>query len=71
MQHSVSEDCVSLNELSIYIQPLQIFPQLYTHTYTNIDSYLIKLWVESLLYDCCFVLGFLVNIWFEIPEKGI
>lgn len=31
------------------------------------DSYLIKLWVESLFYDCSFVLGLLVNIWLEIP----
>lgn len=27
------------------------------------ERYLIELWVESLFYDCRFVLGFLVNVW--------
>lgn len=30
--------------------------------------YLIKLRVESLFYDRCFVLGFLMNVWLEVPE---
>ena len=32
------------------------------------DVYLIKLRVESLFYDGCFVLGLLMNIWLEVPE---
>lgn len=39
-----------------------------TCTYTNMDTYLIKLRVESLFYDRCFVLGFLMNVWLEVPE---
>lgn len=63
MQCSISGDCISLNELLLYIQP-----QLCTCTHTNMDVYLIKLRVESLFYDWCFVLGFLVNVWLEVPE---
>lgn len=32
------------------------------------DAYLIKLRVESLFYDRRFVLGFLMNVWLEVPE---
>lgn len=32
------------------------------------DFYLIKLRIESLFYDRCFVLGFLMNIWLEVPK---
>lgn len=31
------------------------------------DAYLIKLRVESLFNDRCFVLGFLVNVWLQVP----
>lgn len=48
---------------SLYIQPLQMC------TYTNMDVYLIKLRVESLFYDGRFVLGFLVDVWLEVPER--
>lgn len=57
---------------SLYIQPLQMCflrSQLHTCTYTDMDVYLIKLRVESLFYDCGFVLGFLVNVWLEVPER--
>lgn len=69
MRCSVSEECIHINELSLYIQWLQMcssLPQLCT--YTNMDVYLIKLWVESLFYDRCFVLGLLLNVWLEVPE---
>ena len=32
------------------------------------DVYLVKLRVESLFYDRCFVLGFLLDVWLEVPE---
>lgn len=32
------------------------------------NFYLIKLRVEGLFYNCSFVLGFLLNIWLEVPE---
>lgn len=36
----------------------------------NINTYLVKLRVEGLFNDCRFVLGFLLNIWLEVPESG-
>lgn len=39
-----------------------------TCTNINMDAYLIKLWVEGLFYDRRFVLGFLMNVWLEVPE---
>lgn len=36
----------------------------------NINTYLIKLRVEGLFNDCRFVLGFLLNIWLEVPENS-
>lgn len=39
-----------------------------TCTNVNMDAYLIKLRVESLFYDRRFVLGFLMNVWLEVPE---
>lgn len=33
-------------------------------------AYLIKLRVEGLFYHRRFVLGFLLNVWLEVPEAG-
>lgn len=33
------------------------------------DVYLIKLRVEGLFNDGCFVLGFLMDVWLEVPER--
>lgn len=68
----VSEDYMSLNELSLYIQQLSSCRHAHEHTHTHMNClivvYLIKLWVQSLFYNRCFVLGFLVNVWLEVPE---
>lgn len=71
MHFSVSKDCMGLNELSLYIQPLQMCFSLqqFMHMHIHKEIYLIKLRVERLFYDRCFVLGFLMNVWLEVPER--
>lgn len=41
-----------------------------TYANRNMSAYLIKLRVEGLFYHRRFVLGFLLNVWLEVPEAG-
>lgn len=41
------------------------------HTHTLTHTYLIEFRVEGLFYYCCFVFGFLVSVWLEVPDTRI